>query len=225
MVGWRLLVWCSFAGLAAWFARAIPFFAVVAAPITALNFQDLISIKYEVRSTNSRFVLGASYFVLMASSLALLPLTWIGGLRGFPNAGRGVDWSVQPDGSLQRVAETLHLWHEQGKLRDDDRGFLFHPSVVHYCAWFCPEERGFLDHRFPLFYAVAGEYEGRLPGTESGPRRGRGQPTADWRAILAAHGITHLILYDPDLPRLTPALKRLAVDDRDGTLLHLDGQR
>jgi hypothetical protein len=38
--GWRLLVWGSFGLLGAWQARAVPFFAIVAAPITALNLQD-----------------------------------------------------------------------------------------------------------------------------------------------------------------------------------------
>ncbi len=87
LVGWRLLVWCSFAGLSAWLARAIPFFAVVAAPITVLNLQEAISTKDEVPSTKSRFVLGTSYFVLMGSCLALLALAWIGWLGGFHSAG------------------------------------------------------------------------------------------------------------------------------------------
>jgi hypothetical protein len=224
VVGWRLLVWLSFAGLAAWLARAIPFFVVVAGPITALNMQDAISTKYEAPSTKSRFVLGTSYFIFMGSVLALLFVTWIGGLRGFPHAGRGVDWEVRPDSSLQRVAETLHLWHQQGKLRDGDRGFPFHPSVVHYCAWFCPEERGFLDHRLPLFHAVAGEYETVCQALNPALGAARSQQSWDWRGFFRSHGITHVILYDPDLPRLMLALKRLAVNDQDETLLHLDGQ-
>src|SRR5262249_26661296 len=40
---WRLAVWLPFALLAAWQARAIPFFAVVAAPVTALNWQDFLA--------------------------------------------------------------------------------------------------------------------------------------------------------------------------------------
>src|SRR5205823_15057300 len=35
--GWRGLVWVAFAALGAWQARLVPFFAVVAGPITALN--------------------------------------------------------------------------------------------------------------------------------------------------------------------------------------------
>src|SRR5262249_22094064 len=37
---WRWLVWLAFALLGAWQARLIPFFAVVAGPITALNFRE-----------------------------------------------------------------------------------------------------------------------------------------------------------------------------------------
>jgi tetratricopeptide (TPR) repeat protein len=224
VAGWRLLIWLSFAGLAAWLARAIPFFAVVAGPITALNLQDLLRDPDAVSGKRRRYLLGSARFALLGSGLALLALTWMGWLRGFQGAGRGVDWSVQPDGSLRRVAETLHLWHEQHKLHDEDRGFPFHPSIVHYCAWFCPEERGFLDHRFTLFSAVAGEYETVCRSLNPALAPERGKSPADWRAILRRHGITHLVLYDPDLPRLTPALRRLAVDERGETLLHLDGQ-
>ena len=38
---WRLPVWLGLFGLSAWSARAVPFFAVAAGPILALNVQDL----------------------------------------------------------------------------------------------------------------------------------------------------------------------------------------
>ena len=40
MRGWRLPVWLAFAALAAWQVRLVPFFAVVAGPITALNLGE-----------------------------------------------------------------------------------------------------------------------------------------------------------------------------------------
>ena len=39
---WRCLVWIAFAALACWQARLVPFFAVVAGPITVLNLGELV---------------------------------------------------------------------------------------------------------------------------------------------------------------------------------------
>lgn len=223
LAGWRLLVWLTFAGLSVWLPRTIPFFAVVAAPITALNLQDAFASVPEARTRVRRILVGAAYFSLTLSGLALSFLAWPGWLQGFQDIGRHVDWTVQADPSLQRVAERLHLWHRQGKL-DKGRGFLFHPSVVHYCAWFCPEEKGFLDHRLQLYHDVAGEYERICQALHPGIGRKDHQPVDDWRSLLRRHGITHLILYDTSLARLAPALEQLAVSDQVWRLLDIDGQ-
>jgi hypothetical protein len=219
LVGWRLLVWLPFAALSAWLARAIPFFAVVAAPITALNLQDVLRTT-PVQSSGRRFVQRASYAALLLSGLALLFLAWPGWLQGFRDIGRHADWAVRPNASLKRVAQTLQQWRTEGKLGDDDRGFAVHPSVVHYCAWYCPAEKGFLDARVSLFRDVAGEFEDvcRALNPSFGP------PISDWRAILRSHGVTHLILYESEWSRLLPALERVAVEEKDWTLLDIDGQ-
>ncbi len=227
LLGWRLLVWLGFAGLSAWLERAVPFFAVVAGPIAALNFQDALRAKSPARPGNRGFLVGASYGLLMLAALALIVLSWPGWLQGFQGEGRRINWAVQPDGSLQRVALTLQRWYEEKKLGDNDRAFPMHPSVVHYCAWFCPREKGFLDSRFSLFRGVAGEYEEicRTLNPVLDPERGRsGDGSALYKAYFRDRGITHVILYDPALPLLMPAQRRLTLDPADWTLLHIDGQ-
>jgi hypothetical protein len=158
LTGWRLLIWLTFAGLSVWLSHMIPFFVIVGAPITALNLQDAFASVPESGSRARRLLVGTVHGGLTLCGLALCLLAWPGWLQGFGDSGRHVDWTVQEDASLRRVAQRLHLWHQQGK-RELGRGFLFHPSVVHYCAWFCPEEKGFLDQRLQLFHEVAGEYE------------------------------------------------------------------
>jgi hypothetical protein len=223
--GWRLLVWSAFAGLSAWLVGTIPFFSVVAAPITALNLQDAFCRSQAERGTEKsrRWLLGVSNLALVMSGLVLIVLAWPGWLQGFQDRGRHVDWAVQPDSSLQRVAQTLHRWHEQGKLKSG-RGFLYHPSLVHYCAYFCPEEKGFLDQRLPLFRDVADEYEELCQALSPGPSPGGNRPIFGWRSRLREWGITHLVLYDPLLPRLFSALLQLANEKGDWTLLDIDGQ-
>ena len=220
VVGWRLLTFLAFAGLSAWLARAIPFFAVVAAPITALNLQDVIHRREEARGARGTFLPRASYLLLFVSGLALIFLAWPGWLQGFRDTGRHVDWAVQPNRSLERVAQTLEKWRKDGKLSEADRGFAVHPSVVHYCAWYCPNEKGFLDSRVSLFGAVVGEFEEVCRAVNPS----FGSPDGDWRKILRAHGITHLILYESEPTRLLPALSRVTLDESDWTLLDIDGQ-
>lgn len=215
--GWRVLVWVTFAGLSAWVERTIPFFAVVAAPITALNLQDaLIRFRFGV------VLRGVSHLVLVMSALVLIGLAWAGWLQGFQDTGRHVAWSVQPDGSLRRMAKKLHLWQQQGNLRG--RGFLAHPSLVPYCAWYCPEEKGYLDPRLRLFHDVADSYEAICRALNPGLASPNRSANADWRALLRTADITHVVLYDPALPRLLPALNQLADDNSDWSLLAIEGQ-
>jgi tetratricopeptide (TPR) repeat protein len=230
LAGWRLLVWLTFAGLSAWLVRIIPFFAVVAGPITALNWQDAFAgSRAETGNEGSapsrwrRLVGGGCNLLLLMSSLVLIALAWPGWLQGFRDSGRHVDWAVQPDGSLRRLAERLHLWHQRDKL-GMGRGFLSYPNVVHYCAWFCPEEKGFLDQRLQLFHDAADSYEAVCQALNpalvpEGRKASRG-----WRQILNDWGITHVVLYDTSLQRLAPALNQVAQENGDWTLLEIDGQ-
>ncbi len=218
--GWRLLVWLMFAGLSAWLMRTIPFFAVVVAPITALNFQDAFSLR---QGTRSRLLVGASSLALMIAALALIGLAWLGWLQGFRDSGHHVEWAVQPDSSLKRVAETLQLWHRQGKLAEG-RGFLYHPSLANYCAYFCPEEKGFLDQRLSLFGSVADEFEEICQAISLGVPSEKDIRPFLWRSRLSEWRITHLVLYDPSVRRLIPALRQMANEKGDWTLLNIDGQ-
>src|SRR5262249_44098063 len=68
LIGWRLLVWGAFALLAAWQVRGIPFFAVVAGPITALNLQDVAVVAgpRAAGRTRSHLLAGAARSALLA---------------------------------------------------------------------------------------------------------------------------------------------------------------
>ena len=73
-----MAVWLPFAILAAWQARMILFLAVVAAPITALNFQDFLAslaAKKTGRQGDKETRRQLSFSSLLISvSLCLLPL-------------------------------------------------------------------------------------------------------------------------------------------------------
>jgi tetratricopeptide (TPR) repeat protein len=221
--GWRLLVWLTFAGFSVWRSRTIPFFAVVAAPIAALNLQDAFHSVSEGRTRFRRLRVNTVYFSLGILGLALCILAWPGWLQGFRDIGWHVDWSIQPDSSLKHAAERLSLWHREGDLLQG-RGFLFHPGLVHYCAYFCPEEKGFLDQRLQLFHGVADDYEQICQALRPDIGGKDRPPVGDWRSLLRRHRITHLVLYDTSLARLAPSLKQLADSEKDWRLLEIAGQ-
>jgi hypothetical protein len=216
---WRLLVWSAFALLGAWQVRTVPFFAVVAAPITTLELQSFLVRRRPAARP------GLVRLALLPVLLGLLVVAWTGWLLGGPPQGRRVGWGVRPDPSLQRSAETIARWHEEGRLGPEDRPFALHPDVGHYLAWFCPAQKSFLDYRFGLFGPVAAEYEAicvglnpalaREPATAQ--RRSRG-----WQELLRERGVTYLVLSDPDPRRLAAPLRRLGRDER-WPLLRIDG--
>jgi hypothetical protein len=225
---WRILVWGTFALLGAWQVRAIPFFAVVAGPITTLNGQDYLA-RRAVAATVRRgrgLILGR--VALLLAGLALLITTWFGWVPG-PHEGRRLGWAVQADPSLQRAAETLRDWRERGFLHKGEQVFGLHPDVAHYCAWFCPEVKGFLDHRFPLFPEAAREFEAvchdlspALTGGDS--RTAERGSRSGWQQVFRDHSVACLVVYDPDERRLFPVLNRLTRDPAHWTLLRIDGQ-
>ncbi len=213
---WRLPVWLGFGLLGAWKVRTVPFFAVVAGPIAALNLQDFLAARRDPWAGGR-----VARWSLLAGGVALVVLRLLGWPHGPAADGRRVGWGVQADPSLERVAATLRRWRSQDRIRPGARVFNFHPDAAHCWAWLCPEEKGFFDLRLPLFSGVAARYEAVCraidPALDPGPRR------EDWQGTLRDQGVTHLVLYDPDPRRLTETMSRL---DRAGdwALLHIDGK-
>jgi tetratricopeptide (TPR) repeat protein len=137
IVGWRILVWIAFFLVGAWQVRAVPYFAVVAAPITTLNLQDYFGRR--APSAGRWALVGRVALVVM--SLGLIGLAYPGWLQGFKDDSRRVAWGVRPDPSLQQVAETVRDWRTRGILRDEDCALVIDRDVTNYLAWFCPQAK------------------------------------------------------------------------------------
>jgi tetratricopeptide (TPR) repeat protein len=212
----RLLAWLALAALSLYQARAIPFFAVAAGPILALNLQQwaTTAATSDVRRRLQIALRGGGAL----AGLALLVLAWPGWLQPTPYRVRG--WAVEPDGSLVRMARQLERWHEAGKFRSDHVALTFSPEVAHYLAWFCPSEKGFLDSRWPLFDGVADDFvrmrrdvlqsDGPGPDPELGRR-------------LDAYHIDRIIVHDPDWGRTTRAYSCLLTGEPEWQLLAVEG--
>ena len=221
---WRILVWSVFFVLGAWQVRLIPFFACVAAPIAVLNLHGL---KYEAGS-NVVFALRAACLLFLVGLLALAVPGWLHGLN---QKGRQVAWDVEIDPSLRRAAERLSDWRARGLLQEGERSFAFHPDAACYGAWFGAGEKSFLDARFSLFGRAADEYARICRELDpSLAARGVVEPQNDRaaplpvEAIFPDRGVAVLVLYDPDPTRLLSLTSRLNREDKEWTLLAVDGQ-
>lgn len=200
---WRLPVWLVFALLGAWRVRTVPFFAVVAGPVMALNFQDLLR-----RRRGSQTMRGVAGIGVLAAGVALLGLVLGGGLFGAGGEGRRVGWSVQVDPSLERVAGTLAAWRQQGHLGASEHVFNLHPDLASTWAWFCPQEKGFIDSRLPLFRESVSGYEAVCSAILPGPQSAQGMDDR-LQSVFRRYRITHLVVYDPNPAVVTQVMARL----------------
>jgi hypothetical protein len=222
---WRLPVWAVFAVLAAFQARDIPFFAVVAGPIAALNLQDWWIRRADQlphHSPRRSSILVWAQAGLLLVQLALVVLVWPGWLQAIPHDAHRVAWAVEPDPALQRNALALHRWRQDGLLAPGERLFATHPDVAHYWAWFCPGEKGFLDARLPLFTSVARPFEEVCRGVGLLPGEGRTTGTG-WQGVLRDHRVGAVVLYG-DEQHLAASQRRLDQDPANWALLRVDGR-
>jgi tetratricopeptide (TPR) repeat protein len=223
---WRLLVWLPFASLAAWQARTIPFFVLVAAPITALNWQDVFQVrsqKSEVRMKDRPLLHSVFCILTSAFLLALLFLTWMGWLAGYDREERYIGWGIEAEPSLRRVTETLDYLRRKDLLLPGERVFAIHPEVAQYGAWFCSKEQHFFDHRYPLYPEAARDFESACRGL-SFDGDGLDIHGKGWRQVLRENNVGIVVLYDREPGRFHAVLHRLSADPKRWTLLSNAGQ-
>jgi hypothetical protein len=223
--GWRsgrLPVWLGLFGLSAWSVRAIPFFAVASGPILALNLSlPRRADKRDAGATRFLYVLlGQAAAILLM--LALLVAAWPGWLQGPPYEMRR--WVVLADPSLREAAKKLDEWRREGRLAAEDSGFNFSPEEANYSAYFCPEEKGIVDARMSASPEAADDYvtvRRALLGSASRRERDREK---DWRSILRAHRINHVVVHDSNSERVDTVFRRLVRDEQEWELIGLAGQ-
>jgi tetratricopeptide (TPR) repeat protein len=209
---WRLLIWSGFFALSLFRSQAIPFFAIIAGPILALNLADSVA-----RAAASwRVWLRLANTVLIVAGLCLAAGAWAGWFQ--PGAHGPRSWTVEPDPVLMPAAGTIAQWGRQGKLANH-RGFHLTPDAANYFAWFCPEEKSFVDSRWHVSHETATEY-----ALVRAALLGREKPGApDWRTLLRKHDINHVVIYSGDLAQTELAVRRLVADPKEWVLLHVKG--
>jgi tetratricopeptide (TPR) repeat protein len=227
---WRLLMWLVFALLSLTLARAIPFFAVVGGVIAALNWQDFaaqhLGVQPSLDPRRKNWSLLGRTLTLLAG-LALLVLAWPGWLNARPDQARQVHrnhrvaWTIEVDPSLRAAALKLAELRADKALTDDDRGFNFSPDVANYCAWFSPQEKSFVDYRFPLFQDNLGTFNKLREALRSSPD-GVVRTDTDWVSLFQERRINHVIVFQPGDTVLL--MRRFWAFPKRWSMLYADGR-
>ena len=229
----RAFVCLIFAAMSVVLARLVPFFAVVAGPIAALNLRDALLTLPELSSTRARqnVLLGARAGTILAI-LLLLFFAWPGWLHssfGDAYASHRVDVTVEPDPSMLAAAKFLNETPDDGKI------FNTGPDFANYLAWAGGATKGFLDYRFGLYAAQAKDFvearaslrqeaEANLK-SRSGDLAAPSKSEAVWRSVFRKHGLTRVSVHNyhrESGPRIVATWMMLQSDE--WTLLYGDGR-
>jgi hypothetical protein len=230
----RLVIWMAFFVLSFFYARTIPFFAVVAGPITALNFLDFAARRF---GDETRLGIGwrrwgiAGRVLSLLACVALLATTWPGWLQSRPQEWRRVGVGLVFEPSLTQAAERIKEWRTRNLLPEGARCFNASPDVASYLAWFCPGERTFLDFRMAATAEAARDFttvrrallEG-LIGPDS-PAPEEGVPlSVPWDKVFRNYGVRYVVLFFAE-PRLAfTALQQTMSFPQEWAPLYVDGR-
>ena len=184
----RFLLWLPFLLLALALSRLIPFFALVAAPLTAMTLGEFVRWQHAQATDPARHERGLQFarVVSVPFMLALLYLVWVGWLNGpfVYNSGRRVAWQVREDSSMKRAVDTLKSLHDKG---EGSNVFNIGLDLPNYCAWFAPDVKCGFDARYSLFVDQATAY-GKARRALIDPRR----PDGDWEELFRERKIHYL---------------------------------
>jgi tetratricopeptide (TPR) repeat protein len=244
---WRVLIWTFFFALSALQARNIPFFAVVAGPITALNLQDFAAHRFGLVprvDPGWKWWSRGGRIATLVIGVLLMALVWPGWLHadwfhgGYPtemHLPHRVSLAVETDPSMVQTATQLNAWRSAGWLPPENHGFLCSPDLVNYLAWFDtdekggPRERGFCDYRFEIFpERIAKQYVDvrQFPRVLAEFRlRQRNLPPNDdvWQEVFREHHISHVMVNRANDRYYTFFRDWLQNDWRQWALVYMDG--
>jgi len=230
---WRVLLWLGFILVAASNIRGIPYFAIVAGPITALNFLE-VTRRRQLSGEEQTAVVGyaprwsiigrvLTVVVVLVGILVGIP----GWLQASPQARRTVGWGIEADRGLEQTARQIAAWREQGVLPEAHKWFNLSPDVSYYLAWFAPGERAFIDARLELFSEAAADFatvRKALSGTSEPRPDALGElPPPAWRRVFRERGIRFLIFHDLDLLRQDRTLELLYSNPDEFIPCHIAG--
>lgn len=151
----HVALWLGFAALSLLSMYTVPFFAIVAVPLVAVQL-NAFSARAELKTLGDPrtrlLLLGSSggrlLCVLGVCALGVLAYPgWVHPESSNPVYARRLAWGVEPDASLVKAAEQFKEWRASGGLPDGAKGFVTSTDLANYIAWYAPKEKVFVNGR------------------------------------------------------------------------------
>lgn len=233
---WQVTLWTGFAALSLYQSHLIPFFAVVAAPLTAANLTAanlrLYGLQPDLRGATRALAVAARPLAFFAG-LALLVMAWPGWLQpSQPGGDEPRAWEAPIDPSLQEAAFQLARWRNELQVTTNLRGLNSSLDVANYLAWFCPEEKSFLNASLHGSSTVVNDYLAlrrdlitRAVDPLSASVHKSGPPVAAdrWKKLLKQYELDYLVLHVGQRPFANAAFMQLVTEGKHWSLVHLSG--
>jgi hypothetical protein len=206
----RLLVLAVFALLSLYQAHMVPFFAVTAVPIIAMNLQEIStwqSSALRLQRGPARALVVVTRPLALVATAGLLVAAWPGWLQ--PTVAESRCWDAPLDPSLETGAIQLAGWR-QVHLTTGMNGFHSSLDLANYCAWFCPDEKTYLNGSLHGGREVVAQYltlRRELVTGQPGGLARRGHPSAPsadarWPQLLEQHQVGYVVVYVAEGPEI-----------------------
>ena len=187
----RFAVWLFFAVAALSLYRMIPFFALLAGPVTALTLGEFLAWQQTtagIEPAKRDRGLTMARVVSVPFVLVLIYLAWPGWLHGTTdfNSTRRVAWQARPDASLEAAALALKDLKAKG---DCKRVFNTNVELGNLLAWYAPDVQYAMDSRFSLYPRRAALFVKARQALHD-----PGKPDADWQSVFTERGIDQVAL-------------------------------
>ncbi|QJX00664.1 hypothetical protein FTUN_8296 [Frigoriglobus tundricola] len=198
---------------------AAPFFAVVAGPVCAFGLSVVGPPPADAprkRRRVLRLARGGAGLLPPVAAAALLVAAWPGWVVG-PPYGRP-EWVLDTDDSLRDAVQEVARWRGLGLFGPDECGLTLSPEVADYWSWFAHGSRAAGTERSGgLDFATvrAGLLGEPVP---------KGRAANDWRGILRARSVSHLILHSGGDAPTEQVATQLAGAPDEWVLLYLRGR-
>jgi hypothetical protein len=234
---WRGTVWAGMWLLGAWHGEAVPFFCIVAGPIMAINFLQIMAVQADLpddADQRRRVLIVRTLTVLLGIA------AFTAGSAGWLHApvwgatlvsdSRRPGWWLDFDDALKNAALQVAEWREKKVVPEDARWFNASTNAANYFAWYAPGARVYLDTRLSLYPAdAARDYHAALESLNSVRRPAddtveETEHEQEWTRVLRDRKIDFVVLGERDLSRGVPLLlRRLVNQSKDWTMCYLFG--
>jgi tetratricopeptide (TPR) repeat protein len=217
---WRGTVWFGLLLLSAIHARAIPFFAIVAGPITSLNLLDPLVRAYVDIPTDPdrrRRLLSARVLTLLLGVAAFTAgsagwlHTPIWGIDSAPDSRRP-GWWTEFDNSMAKAARQVGTWRDEKRVAENAHWFNTSQDASSFVAWYAPGARVCIDSRLSLYsQQTARQYlqARQLLYPQAAPQPATSEPPAAepvWHEVFKDQPVGYLLVGEGDLSRRIPTL-------------------